>query len=367
MSIEAHRDARRLRWGLLVAGLLLLGVMIWVAVRATSPAWHAVQAGFWRLDATGPHRPAAIQQRLDCAGRPQRCTTCHLGIDRRDLDSAAVAQPYRAHPPALAHHLRRGIGCGSCHGGTPRALDATTAHARPGGRERDPLMGQPHVQAACGRCHLPGARAAAPRLLAGARLYLELGCPVCHPLHSGGRGGADYGPDLRAIGRRDLDYLTASLIEPSANFAGSTMPSFAATFAAHPPALVDLLVYLESLVLERPAGCAERDVFAGLAAEPCAGCHAGPAGRAQGRRRHRCPYLLERAGELRCARCHPETIPAAGVDGGRCPVIVQRRPACVTCHSEQVTAGRVPEWSRVGSTPPSSSGSSPDPGAADPT
>ena len=171
------------------------------------------------------------------------------------------------------------------------------------------------------------------RLLAGARLYSELGCAVCHPLGEGGRGGYDYGPDLRSIGRKSLRYLEMSLSDPAANFADSTMPAFDRAFVHRPEALVDLLIFLESLVLPRSENCSHRGRSDRMVLQPCASCHAGPAGKASGRFEHRCPFIRVRKEELRCANCHPGEIPKASApDGGFCPRIQQERDRCSLCH-----------------------------------
>ncbi len=332
MPLDLAADARRLRIGLLLVALVFLGVLAMASWRALWPEWEAIQQGFFALSRAGSESPPAIRQQVTCTGGTDRCTTCHLGVDRSDLADPAVPQPYRGHPRALAHHLRHGSGCSTCHGGTGRALTVAAAHAMPGTGAPDYLMRQPHLQASCARCHVPGAVPGSERLASGAGLYLELGCPVCHPLRRGGLGGADYGPDLRLLGRKSPAWLEASMVDPSANFPESTMPPFDRTFRDHPEALVDLLVFLQSLALRERGTCAGRDPAAGLVSGPCSTCHAGPAGRASGRMEHRCPYLIDRKERLRCSGCHPDQVPPPGPSLGRCPVVDQHRPGCVVCH-----------------------------------
>lgn len=338
---DLARDARRLRWVLVVACCLLGGVLVLVAARSLPRAYRDHQRAFFtRTGVTG--RPVEMHQVRTPTGEVDRCTSCHLGVEREDLDDPDTPVPFRPHPQATRGHLARGAGCTVCHGGTGRALDTVTAHALPGTGQRDPLMGSPHIQASCARCHLPGARPGQRHLVRGAGLYLALGCATCHPLTPGGRGGWDYGPDLRTIGRKSLAYLEASVLEPTANFPRSTMPSFQRSFQGHPEALQDLLVYLESLVLERveaPHGNLGRSRR--LVDEPCTACHAGRAGAAGGQFSHRCVYLLERADQLRCASCHPDRIPTPGRFGGRCPVVEEHRGSCTVCHLPRtVAAGR---------------------------
>ena len=284
MAFELDRDARRLRVGLLLSALALLGMGALVAVQALEPAWLGYQAA----QAPDPAGRSGILQQSTCAGGLDRCETCHMSIRRNDPKARGLAQPRSAHPDdGVVAHRRPELACSLCHGGTGRALTVEGAHAQPGHVGRDPLMKGPHRQAACARCHLPGSVAGTESLARGAQIYLELGCPVCHPLGSGGLGGADFGPDLRAIGRRSPAYLKTSLLDPAANFSGSTMPAFTRTFDGRPGPLRDLLIDLMGLALERVDSCADVERSSALARAPCATCHAGPAGRAQGRLQHR--------------------------------------------------------------------------------
>jgi hypothetical protein len=142
----------------------------------------------------------------------------------------------------------------------------------------------------------------------------------------------DFGPDLTVIGQKDLDYLETSLIEPSRNFPGSTMPSFRLALDKEPEAMESLLIYLESLVLDRAPGCGSREKSRSMADRPCATCHAGEQGRAVGRMKHRCTYILKGSAELRCVNCHSSGIPPAGRGEGYCPFLKEHRAACSACH-----------------------------------
>ncbi len=333
MGFDARKDALRLRAGLLLSALALALVFLLVAFRGCRTEWRSHQDAFRELGAVPAGRELGIAQFENCVGEVDRCTTCHLGVTRADLAGEEIPLPFRAHPAPLAHHVKNRVGCSVCHGGTPRALESRTAHAAPGTGRTDPLHRLPHIQASCARCHLPGDRPGMERLKNGARLYLSLGCAICHPLTRGGRGGWDFGTDLRSIGRRSLAYLEASLVDPAANFPQSTMPSFAHTFEKNTEALVDLLIYLESLVLERSGGeCNRRTRSQGLAMANCTTCHSGEAGRACGRFEHRCPYILERKDQLDCTRCHPGSMPGPDEHKGFCPVIREHRRGCSACH-----------------------------------
>jgi hypothetical protein len=253
-------------------------------------------------------------------------------MGRADLTDKKIPLPFRAHGPGLGKHDPTQIGCTVCHGGEGRALDPIVSHASPTQEEPDPLMKAPHVQAACSRCHIPGAKKGQERLLEGAKLYAGLGCPVCHPLTENGTGGFDFGPDIRAAGRSSIAHLKTSLIDPAADFEGSTMPSFKLALNKDPKAFESLIVYLESLPLPRQPACAPQNNAASTSAVRCTNCHDGPAGRASGRAKHNCPYLIERKEDLRCASCHKESIPESKTATGDCPVIRNHREACAVCH-----------------------------------
>jgi len=157
---------------------------------------------------------------------------------------------------------------------------------------------------------------------------------MCHPLNRDGLGGWDFGPDLFRPGLRSPTKLERSLLEPTADFPESTMPSFASTFANDRKRLDDLLVYLLGLSLLAEKSCRGPRLLAdSLAAMSCTVCHAAEKGRAGGRLRHRCPYIISRAGELRCSECHRGEIPADSPLGG-CPVR-QHRQHCSACHLQE--------------------------------
>jgi len=337
VSFELAKDTRRMRIGLLVGAFLLLVLLAWIGLREARTEWRETQAAFFDLTGDAQHATEIFQD-INCTGQTERCSTCHLGARRLDLD-ARIPKVYRAHPPSMMRHLERGTGCSTCHGGTGRALESVLAHALHGGRKRDPLLGQPYIQASCARCHLPGAREGMQRLVAGAESYLRLGCLICHPLGAGGRGSWDFGTDLRAGGRLSLAYLKMSLIDPAANFPGSTMPSFKNYFEDDPESLTDVLVFLLSLKIEGAGNCSgESKQIAGVD-NSCADCHAGAAGRASGRFVHKCVYIIKHKNLLTCAACHPREIPKPGRGGGRCPVVDRQRANCAVCHMTSEGSG----------------------------
>jgi len=201
VAIDLQADARRLPRAVLVgagAGGLVLGA---AAGQALTPQWKSHQREFRALGGGGDG-PGVVQSSTCVEGEVACCATCHLGADRPDLAEAKL--PLKAHSTPLGAHTARGVGCSDCHGGSPRALRAEAAHAFPGTAGRDAMMKQPHIQASCGRCHVPGDAPGMERLARGAKQYTGLGCGICHPLTGGGLAGYDFGPDLRGGARKCL-------------------------------------------------------------------------------------------------------------------------------------------------------------------
>ena len=320
---DAGKNTRRWYWLLLLLATWLLVVLLAVGWRELHPQWRTLQrrAAAGRQDAPWL---GMIFSEPDCSGDGNRCRTCHF--------------PGQEHPAAMRSHLDNQSGCSHCHGGTGRALVIPAAHSLPGTRLVDPLMYQPFVQASCAGCHLPGEKPGSERLARGAMLFLRLGCSLCHPLGTGGRGGFDFGPDLSTMGRRSTEELRTAIIDPRRDFAASTMPSFATSFATHPEQLDDLLVFLLSLSLPPldPGGdgwCRSRaGRWQGLVEQHCSACHNLAGRRAGGTFRHRCSYLLERGAELNCSRCHRQASSADSDDD--CPLLEQHRRNCVVCHRQ---------------------------------
>jgi len=328
MGFEARSDLRRWRLLFAAAALLLLSAL-GTAIASSGLAWRAVQDDFRRT--SGASRSLGLREVETCGGEVERCTSCHLGEVESLAAGGEPRQPFGAHGPVLEQHSGLRIGCSDCHGGIGRSLDSRSAHLLAGSEARDPLMGSEHVEASCGRCHVPGDAPGMERLVRGSALYGELGCAVCHPLGPEGRGGGDFGPNLRAGARWTLERLEQSLMDPAADFPGTTMPSFHARFAGRPEELKALLVFVESLRLDSPSDCSRLARSAGLAERRCSSCHAGERGAAGGRFAHRCVALRERATELSCARCHQQ-LPAGD---GECPVVAEHRGGCAVCHREE--------------------------------
>lgn len=315
---------RRLQLGLLLSVLLVAVVMAVVVVQELRAPWRRLQAQYLALGVDEAF--TGIREINTPHGRVDRCATCHLGSLAA---TAPVTVKLEPHPPFARGHEPERLGCTVCHGGTGRALNPDVAHALPGTGDRDPLLEPPYIEASCSQCHVPGAVAGSERVARGAELYLSLGCAMCHPLAPGGRGGWDFGPDLRSLARQSPTQLRTSLFEPTADYPRSTMPSYETSLDRDQTALTDLLAFVQALSLTPLEQPADARVTA-----PCVDCHSGSRGLAGGRLEHRCTYIKVRP-QLVCAGCHDPEVPA----GRFCPLIIEHREACRACHWQSRTPG----------------------------
>jgi len=266
---KTYYNLKRLHRWMALSALALLGVTVWLLVDDYRRPWKEYQRAFKdRLEQLGLgekflrlpivdalDRPIAVEQiylpelPLDFhfrrVPRFDRCTTCHLGIDRAMPDE--TPQPYRSHPrldlfvDSESPHPMSRFGCTVCHEGQGSATDFTWASHTPNGpdertRWRDahgwfrnphwehPMLPARFAESRCLRCHhdvtdldekgtwfvLPerpeGCFAqnkpgpffvAAPKLLAGYHLVREHGCFGCHEISGFDADGRRVGPDMR--------------------------------------------------------------------------------------------------------------------------------------------------------------------------
>ena len=138
--------------------------------------------------------------------RVDRCTTCHLAVDKPQL--ALGEEPFTAHPGQLLQwHPVEKFGCTVCHGGQGLATEAKAAHGDVPHWEQ-PLLRGGLVQAACAKCHgnLDEIQEPVPLLLKGKELFQAKGCYGCHAVKDFGQTVSQ---DLTEVGSKSYLLLEA--------------------------------------------------------------------------------------------------------------------------------------------------------------
>lgn len=165
--------------------------IVFLAVLAVSPAksyfteWRRYQSDYNRILEQLPMRVKPVQPGIHQTWIPElgvvdRCTSCHLGVDRPEL--ATASQPFRTHPP-LAHDTEE-LGCTPCHRGQGRGTTLAEAHGRTEFWD-EPLVPRQYLEASCGHCHAEQEVKDAPQLSRGRHLVRQLNCAGCHRLGDG--------------------------------------------------------------------------------------------------------------------------------------------------------------------------------------
>ena len=180
------------------------------------------------------------------AQKVDRCTTCHLAIDRKGFEDAP--QPFKTHPNLnlflssdSAHPLEK-IGCTVCHGGNGHSLSFVyTAHTPQNEEQKKEwekkyhwhelekweakMLPLQHTEASCAKCHTGVVEVPqAPKLNLGRELAQTSGCFGCHTI----KGFENYwkiGPDLRNIQSKvDREWMIRWLHDPKAFRPSTKMP-----------------------------------------------------------------------------------------------------------------------------------------------
>ncbi|MBI2104783.1 MAG: c-type cytochrome [Candidatus Omnitrophica bacterium] len=184
----------------------LFAVAIW---RDTDREWTRTQRRFFKTLAKGERRglsPGIKQLIISDLDRVDRCTTCHLAVDKPQL--ALAEEPFTAHPgQILQSHPPEKFGCTVCHGGQGLATEAEAAHGDVKHWE-EPLLRGPLVQASCARCHgdVQAIAAHAPLAIEGEALFRAKGCYGCHAVRDFGQTVSQ---DLTAIGSKSYLLMEA--------------------------------------------------------------------------------------------------------------------------------------------------------------
>ncbi len=191
-----------------------------------------------------------IKENLNFAQVPRvdRCVTCHLGVERADLEG--VENPHGAHPRLAlfvasdSPHPLEEFGCTSCHGGRGRATDFYgTVHVpdssdqehdweeRLGWKEyhlwEEPMHPLRYAEAGCYQCHSGQTQVrGADQLNYGLALVEQAGCYSCHQIDSFERS-VQRGPSLRHVSSKISEEFAVQWITDPAGFRAQTwMPSY---------------------------------------------------------------------------------------------------------------------------------------------
>ena len=176
-----------------------------------------------------------------------RCTTCHLAIDRKGFEDAP--QPFKTHPnldlylgSASPHQIEK-VGCTVCHGGSGQSLSFTHAAHTPQNEEQAKewkkkyhwhelekweakMLPLQHTQASCTKCHQGVVNVPeAPKLNEGRQLAMKYGCFGCHTV-KGFENQWKAGPDLANVqSKLEKEWIVKWLQSPKGFRASTQMPS----------------------------------------------------------------------------------------------------------------------------------------------
>jgi cytochrome c2 len=175
-----------------------------------------------------------------------RCTTCHLGIDKKGYEEAP--QPFRTHPDMEFYvqgaHAPERLGCTSCHQGRGRAtsfvkaahtassVEQEKAWGKYSGHERYetmhywdwPMAAKGHTESQCAKCHQGVVEVPRASSLNTGRFLVErYGCHGCHKI-KGWEDLRKVGPTLtRITGKTTEDWIYRWIKEPK-GFRPTRMP-----------------------------------------------------------------------------------------------------------------------------------------------
>jgi cytochrome c2 len=192
--------------------------------------------------------PANLTDDVIFTGTPKvdRCTTCHLGIDKKGYEKAP--QPYTTHPNLelflTGPHPMDKIGCTVCHQGRGRATGFVNAVHTPGTAEQEkawgkytgsdtyhrlhywdlPMMAKGQTESQCLKCHQGMVEVPkADRLNTSVMLVERYGCYGCHKI-KGWEGLRKVGPDLTKILSKTNEEWIARWVEEPKAFRATRMP-----------------------------------------------------------------------------------------------------------------------------------------------
>lgn len=179
-----------------------------------------------------------------------RCTTCHVFIDKAGYEDQA--NPYKTHPKldtlavgvASAHPVKD-FGCTSCHGGVgDRVHDFNSPAHIPQNAEQakewkdkyhwhephkvpQPMIPLQHTEGMCMKCHTQQERIPmADKLNHGRKLVEDYGCYACHKIE-GWQHMKKPGPSLEKIDAKvSMEFIKNWIWSPKTFNPNSKMPSY---------------------------------------------------------------------------------------------------------------------------------------------
>ncbi len=175
-----------------------------------------------------------------------RCTTCHLGIDKKGYEKAP--QPFTTHPDMDvylrgSHPIER-IGCTACHQGRGRATSFVNAVHTPATKEQEhawgqysgtkeyerwhlwdqPMLAKGTAESQCLKCHQGTVEVPkADRLNTGVFLIERYGCFGCHKI-KGWENLRKVGPDLSKVASKTSEDWIYRWIKDPKGFRHTRMP-----------------------------------------------------------------------------------------------------------------------------------------------
>ncbi|HTM22995.1 MAG TPA: hypothetical protein VL172_20875, partial [Kofleriaceae bacterium] len=237
MSRPAEQTShRRLFFALAALNLLAAFWVVWDETSTRRP-WKGYQHDFNRLldDRGLGAEPIRIRQVTNPElGVVDRCSSCHLGIDRADVEDDDVPPVFRSHPrraELLAKHPVARYGCTICHQGQGAQTKGVGWRDFDHGRD-DPYWDTPmpapvFAESACATCHADDGRiAGADTFERGRALFVERRCFGCHEARFVDPG-FEAAPPLDHIAAKTAPgVLAAWLRDPAAFRPATAMPTF---------------------------------------------------------------------------------------------------------------------------------------------
>ena len=181
-----------------------------------------------------------------------RCTTCHIGADRKGFEDPQIKTVFRTHPRihrmvgSESMHPATTFGCTPCHGGRDRATSFWSAGHSPQTEAQqaawtkkydwefdkfneNPVLPLKYAEAGCYRCHTSEVNFPdAPTLDSGMRVVETLGCWGCHRIDGLEKQHLPkVGPSLEKVASKvSTEWTTRWVMNPPSFRANTRMPNF---------------------------------------------------------------------------------------------------------------------------------------------